>query len=179
MLRCQECGKLLVVRKRVNVPSGEMQFFVRVWKGHPCRRCESPGDVLLVFLSDGCGYPYVQWPTLGEAIRRKYAFFRPAYSDTMEMTYYANHCQVCGGFQGDHYVTEWAMTSGDWEKPPPSDLVPGVFEYIRPYSYMQRVFLPFNIHHIDGDPSNNALENLRVLCIDCHRAAHRTKVPTC
>ncbi len=28
---------------------------------------------------------------------------------------------------------------------------------------------PVQIHHIDGDPSNNAVENLAVLCLDCHR----------
>lgn len=28
------------------------------------------------------------------------------------------------------------------------------------------------IHHIDEDPSNNKIENLAVLCFDCHGAAH-------
>ena len=28
---------------------------------------------------------------------------------------------------------------------------------------------PVQIHHIDEDPSNNSLENLSVLCFDCHR----------
>lgn len=28
---------------------------------------------------------------------------------------------------------------------------------------------PVQIHHIDGDPSNNSLQNLAVLCFDCHR----------
>jgi len=28
---------------------------------------------------------------------------------------------------------------------------------------------PVHIHHIDGDPSKNALSNLAVLCFDCHR----------
>ena len=27
---------------------------------------------------------------------------------------------------------------------------------------------PIQIHHIDGNPSNNAVENLAVLCLDCH-----------
>jgi len=27
---------------------------------------------------------------------------------------------------------------------------------------------PLQIHHIDGDNSNNALENLAILCLDCH-----------
>lgn len=35
-----------------------------------------------------------------------------------------------------------------------------------------------DIHHIDGNPSNNMLENLRMVCIKCHRqlnAIQRTK----
>lgn len=28
---------------------------------------------------------------------------------------------------------------------------------------------PVQIHHIDGDPTNSTLENLAVLCFDCHR----------
>lgn len=29
------------------------------------------------------------------------------------------------------------------------------------------------VHHIDGDPHNNKLENLAVMCPDCHRRVHR------
>lgn len=31
------------------------------------------------------------------------------------------------------------------------------------------------IHHIDGDPSHNSLDNLAVLCKDCHSDAHTTQ----
>lgn len=31
------------------------------------------------------------------------------------------------------------------------------------------------IHHIDGDPSNNKIDNLAVLCKDCHSEAHSTQ----
>jgi 5-methylcytosine-specific restriction endonuclease McrA len=30
------------------------------------------------------------------------------------------------------------------------------------------------IHHIDGDPTNNMLDNLAVICKDCHSDAHTT-----
>lgn len=29
-----------------------------------------------------------------------------------------------------------------------------------------------HIHHIDEDPTNNDLDNLQLLCIDCHRKQH-------
>ena len=28
--------------------------------------------------------------------------------------------------------------------------------------------IPLNVHHIDGDAANNKLENLEVLCLNCH-----------
>jgi hypothetical protein len=31
------------------------------------------------------------------------------------------------------------------------------------------------VHHRDGDPSNNELENLEVLCRACHRAREAEK----
>jgi len=37
------------------------------------------------------------------------------------------------------------------------------------------------VHHIDNNPNNNILENLRMLCPDCHREVHgitlKTKYP--
>ena len=35
-----------------------------------------------------------------------------------------------------------------------------------------------DVHHIDGNPLNNAPENLAVLCRSCHNLQHKTK-PTC
>ncbi len=35
-----------------------------------------------------------------------------------------------------------------------------------------------NFHHVDGNPSNNALENIAVLCVNDHDAHHRPQVYT-
>lgn len=32
------------------------------------------------------------------------------------------------------------------------------------------------IHHVDGDPSNNEIENLDVLCYECHKKMHSKEV---
>lgn len=29
------------------------------------------------------------------------------------------------------------------------------------------------IHHVDGNPRNNNIENLKLLCKNCHRKAHK------
>lgn len=35
----------------------------------------------------------------------------------------------------------------------------------------------FEVHHIDGDPSNNDLDNLVALCTDCHHTRHGKQPP--
>ena len=32
-----------------------------------------------------------------------------------------------------------------------------------------------HIHHVDGDPNNNTIENLVMLCVNCHKEEHRKK----
>jgi len=34
------------------------------------------------------------------------------------------------------------------------------------------------IHHIDGDRSNNAFDNLMLQCLPCHREKHEEETPT-
>jgi 5-methylcytosine-specific restriction endonuclease McrA len=33
-----------------------------------------------------------------------------------------------------------------------------------------------HVHHVDGDPTDDRMSNLRTLCEDCHRAVERTDV---
>ena len=33
------------------------------------------------------------------------------------------------------------------------------------------------VHHVDGDRTNNAVENLLPLCTKCHRRVHRGEIP--
>ncbi len=173
--RCEDCGKKLFERILVQMPSGKLTFQVRVWNGHECWRCNLPGRVLLVFDNQECGYSYIESVKLGEAIRRRYPFFRPGYSNTMEMSYYSNHCQRCGALHGDHFVHLWAIDSPErWENFH-SEPVPGVVEYTEPTSWWTRRFLPFHIHHVDGNPSSNSVDNLRILCVDCHKKVHRVE----
>jgi 5-methylcytosine-specific restriction protein A len=33
------------------------------------------------------------------------------------------------------------------------------------------------VHHADGDATNNAPENLQALCVSCHKDRHRSRLP--
>lgn len=35
-----------------------------------------------------------------------------------------------------------------------------------------KIYFTLEVHHIDGDWKNNALENLLVICTDCHNNIH-------
>ena len=36
-----------------------------------------------------------------------------------------------------------------------------------------------DVHHIDGDPHNNSVDNLQLLCRSCHMKAHRQSTKKC
>ncbi len=172
--KCEECGKPLIERKLVQVPSERIEFVVKVWSDHECWRCGAPGR--LVFLFDNVEqamWRYIDDRQIGEALERRFPFFYPGYSDTMETTYYANHCERCRALQGDHFLLDWLMErEGDGKSPDLTEPIPEVEVFTEPTSYVDRKFLPFHVHHADGDPSNNSQENLRILCPECHRKVH-------
>lgn len=174
---CEECGTNLIERSIVNVPAEKISYFVHVWNGHACRRCHSVGRILEVTDSQNsaCRYLNSDAPDerkLGEAVRKRFPFFQPDYSYTMEMSYYANHCETCGAMQGDHFLLLWFAESGRGDAPELVEPIPEVVEWEPAYSYTTRRFLPFQIHHRNGDPSDAALDNLEILCPPCHRGKH-------
>lgn len=170
--RCEQCAKPLVTRKVVRVAASKLEFVMHLWSGHACWRCHHKGRVLMLYDTDHYGESFLQRRDVGTLLKQRYPFFHLGYSETMGMEYYANHCENCGALQGDHYVREWVMDcEAEGKKPGHVEILPGIAKWRDPYSYVERKFL-HNIHHVDGDPSNTSLENLAILCVDCHRLAH-------
>lgn len=174
---CEECGTNLIERSIVNVPAERVSYFVRVWNGHECWSCQSAGRILAVMDHRDFGRSYLDPDDpleckLGEAIRMRFPFFHPDYSYTMEMSYYANHCESCRALQGDHFLTLWLCDSGRGDAPDLVEPIPEVVEWEPACSSTTRRFLPFQIHHRNGDPSDAALDNLEILCPPCHRGKH-------
>ncbi len=161
----------------MNVPAEKISYFVHVWNGHACWHCHSVGRIFEVTDSQNSGCRYLDSDDpderkLGEAVRKRFPFFHPDYSYTMEMSYYANHCETCGAMQGDHFLLLWLTESGRGDAPDLVEPIPEVVEWEPACSYTTRRFLPFQIHHRNGDPSDAALDNLEILCPPCHRGKH-------
>jgi HNH endonuclease len=178
---CEQCGNNLIERSIVNVPAEKIRYFVHLWNGHNCWSCHSPGRILEVTDSQNGACRYLDSDNerkLGEAVRKRFPFFRPDYSYTMEMSYYANHCEKCGAMQGDHFLLLWLVESGRGDAPDLVESIPEVVEWESACSYPTRRFLPFQIHHRNNDPSDAALDNLEILCPPCHRSKHSVRDAT-
>ena len=161
----------------MKVPAKKIGYFVQVWNEHDCWRCHSLGRILEVVTDHNYGCRYLEPEDaderkLGEAIRKRFPFFYPEYSYTMEMSYYANHCETCDAMQGDHFLLQWLAESGRADTPDAVEPIPEIVHWEPASSYPTRRFLPFQIHHRNGDPADASLDNLEVLCPPCHRSKH-------
>lgn len=119
--RCEECQTKLIERFTVNVPAERIEYSIQVWNEHECWRCHALGRIVHV-AEGGYGMSYLDPADaddrkLGEIVRKRYPFFLPEYSYTMEETYYANHCESCGALQGDHYLRNWLAETGLGDTP--------------------------------------------------------------
>ena len=167
---CEECQMKLVEHFTVNIPEERVEFSIQVWNGHECWRCHALGRIVQL-AQDGYGVSYLDDSEWGEIVRKRYPFFQPDYSYTMEETYYANHCESCGALQGDHYIRDWFIENR-LETPDVIEPLPEIECYEPAESYRDKRFLPFQIHHRNNDPSDASLDNLQVLCPPCHRRKH-------
>lgn len=165
--RCQSCNEALVTLRTVHDPEEKHTFIARVWNDHPCRNCAELSPILLIFDNEHSQRTFIQWKDLGDAIRKLFPPFYPAYSAKMEMTYYANHCHHCRAFQGDHPTTEWAMFSGRWNTPDEVVAIPGVVEIVEAETSEVADAKPYHVIFEDGDKTNRMSSNLRVLCEAC------------
>jgi len=119
---------------------------------------------------------------LTEAIHERHPPFYWDYSRTVNGWYGMNHCRSCGAKLGDHFITEWCISrcndppqpESSWEIPwRPIKTDPGEADTTEIEWTRWGVF-----HHLDGNPSNNKLSNVQLLCVRCHDRTHhpgRTK----
>jgi len=159
--RCEDCDRPLASRRETwHPPKYDDRIRVLVYEGYRCWRCGKPGPVVRVEPNAS----ERQW----EEIHSRFPTVYKDYSKTVLHRYWANHCGACGALQGDYFVLEGTFDlepASVWEIPVDRYLVePGWLE-------TKRVAWG-NIHHLDRNPSNNALANLRLLCVRCHRNRH-------
>jgi len=112
--------------------------------------------------------PWLRDDDIGRAVNKLYPTFFWDYSRTLQMHYWANHCPNCGALQGGNAIMEYG---GRGKIVPLSGFRRKVEDA---YSETKQVRWG-HFHHIDGNPGNNAIENILWLCVRCHDARHRTE----
>jgi 5-methylcytosine-specific restriction endonuclease McrA len=79
-----------------------------------------------------------------------------------------SYCPSCGWRRNTYYSDR--LRGRKWQRIRTSILR----AYNDQCAHCERV-VPLEIHHMNGDPSDNRRENMIPLCVDCHREVERAK----
>ena len=168
--RCESCGTEL---KRLVPAPREKTLTVEVWDGFPCYRCDHLNRVIALKDDLGCLVTWLGRDDIGWALSSRYPFFKKGYSKTVGDSYYANHCDNCGALQGDWFVIEWLLNRAYEVAPVLTQVVPYKGKLSDDQPVYDEFDAPHDIHHRDGNPANNSLQNLQLVCTICHRRLSR------
>lgn len=143
-----------------------------VWIGLLCLAADSPvsGTVCL-----GAGVPYTpsQLPRVlhvSPSLLRR-ALNKMVAADKLSTDADGIHITNWEHYQGDYERMRQVRTRQANELPPQKPPKPDSCEGCGDHA--ERLVL----HHIDGNPKNNAPTNLTYLCVPCHMALHRPETP--
>lgn len=168
---CESCGTEL--HRRIPHPVKKV-LTVEVWDKFPCYRCGHLNQVILLTDQREYGILWLDKDEIGKALSGKYPFFRKGDSKTVGDSYYANHCNRCGALQGDWFVMEWLAEQAYEATPISTEEFPYEGELGDEDEEMYDEFhTPYDIHHRDGNPLRNSMDNLQLVCIKCHRKLQR------
>jgi hypothetical protein len=133
-----------------------------IYHDYPCHKCGFPFPVVDAgWLNDD---------DLGRRIQERFPAFYKDYSHRLRQAYWTNHCPSCGAIQGSYWITE-----STFDREPDDSLIIAPW---RPRKTEERevgreTIEWGNFHHVDENPSNNNLENIRLLCVRCHADRHK------
>ena len=145
-----------------------------------CWKCGKKTPIVTYDLSILMDYQLGTIEKLDEMLIKKYSFVKKAFSKTQQAEDIANTCINCGALQGNFFLAEELLlkkadgqnmdelvdiTLSNDLKPDDLQIERGELTYKEKYSYA-------NIHHMDDNRSNNKLENLILLCRQCHMKTH-------
>lgn len=183
---CQKCGKKLFDIKIINPYNEileELQSLkeIKIYKWErSCWKCKKKTPRVSYDVVVGYSYHIGSIQKIDEKLMEQYPFVKRKFSYTWGKEIIENLCIHCGELQGNFYISEEllflryegldnfidiAMPNTlkiedldiDWGDPMFQE-----YEEIEKFGH---------IHHIDGDRTNNNLENLILLCYSCHRKA--------
>lgn len=176
--RCEGCGRPLEATKRaMGKERAEYHdtISLAVYDGYPCWRCHRPCRVVRV----PEGGMWLDESDLGRMVGSLFPAYYEDYSKTAGGRYWANHCPTCGAILGDWFIMEWlaseGSSEGSSEERAPVEVIELPYYHVEgeDREWVEEWIVSWgHVHHKDGNPGNNAAENLQLLCVRCHGKAH-------
>ena len=182
---CQRCSKKLYkieTIKPFKEISEELQDLreIKIYKWErECWKCKKKTPRVSYYFNAGFSYRIGKIEKIDIFLMKNYPFVKKIYSKTMEQEVIANACVYCGSLQGNWFVGEEIMLDIIYQgldkfldKILPNNLtledlaLDKEDPMFQPYPNIKTFG---HVHHVDGDRSNNKLENLLLLCPSCHK----------
>ncbi|MEE9379670.1 MAG: HNH endonuclease [Candidatus Lokiarchaeia archaeon] len=184
---CQTCGKKLYNITTID-PFKEISEELHTLKDieiykweRKCWKCGEKTPRVSYFFNAGFDYRIGEIEKLDKILMEMYLFLSKTFSKTMEQEVIANICVHCSSLQGNWFIGEEIMLDIIYQG------LDNFVDKILPNNLTLEdlaldkedpMFQPYpdiktfgHVHHVDGDRSNNELENLLLLCPSCHKKA--------
>jgi hypothetical protein len=183
---CQNCDKKLSKIKFFN-PYNEVleelhslkEILIYRWERN-CWKCKRKTPRVSYDIEVNFSYHIGDIQKIDEILMEKYPFVKRKVSYTLGEEVIANICTHCGELQGNFYISEELLNlryegiDNFIDIVLPNNLkiedldIDREDPMLQEYEVIERFG---HIHHIDGDTTNNNLENLILLCPSCHKKA--------
>lgn len=190
---CQYCRKSLLQRieplKEIDELLSEIkEVDIYQWT-KICWKCGAETTIVTYLLEISENYHIGSIENLDMELMKRYQFVKRKYSHTMGTEVIANTCIHCNSLQGNRYILkdiiEFYSEGSDMR-----EFIIGKIntiisvkdlydeEYHDEFQpYYEKLSTFGHVHHIDKNRKNNNIENLILLCAECHRQVHNSKVP--
>jgi len=182
---CQRCSKKLFRIETIEPfkeISEELQDLkeTKIFKWEKeCWNCKKKTPRVSYYFDAGFSWHIGGIEKIDIILMENYPFVKKIYSKTMEQEVIANTCVYCGSLQGNWFIGEEIVVDIMYQgldkfldKILPNNLtledlaLDEENPMFQPYPEIKTFG---HVHHVDGDRSNNQLENLLLLCPSCHR----------
>ena len=184
---CQRCSKKLVKIETIE-PLKEILEELQVLKEikifkweRECWKCKKKTPRVSYYFTANFSYHIGDIEKIDVILMENYPFVKKIYSLTMEQEVIANTCVYCGSLQGNFFIGKEIISDVIYQgldkfldKKLPNNLTLADLALneedpmFQPYPEIKSFG---HVHHLDGDRSNNSLENLLLLCPSCHKRA--------
>jgi hypothetical protein len=147
-----------------------------------CWKCHKQTDIVTYGFALEYNYHIGDLEKIDNELMKQFPFVKKVFSKTMETKIVANTCIYCGALQGNWFVMEdiIQMRSSDFdmnklkekEIPNPLKFEDLLIEKEELNPYQEKLPLIAHVHHIDTNRENNDMQNLILLCRECHVMVH-------